>query len=142
MNRRAFQWTHRVTYAECTLGNHVYYARYLDILEAARGEFFRSLGQPFLRWQNEEVLLPVIEARIRYRKAARYDDVLTIELVVTELGRVRVAFGGRMLDESGESIIEATTVHACTGLDEKPRRLPDALREALQPFVTAPEESK
>ena len=83
VERRAFEWRHRVTYAECTLGNHVYYARYLDFLEAARGELFRKVGQPFLVLQGEEVLFPVIEARIRYRKAARYDDVLTIELEVT-----------------------------------------------------------
>ncbi len=32
-----FQYQHRVVYAECTVGTHVYYARYLDMLEAARG---------------------------------------------------------------------------------------------------------
>ena len=39
-----FRHTHRVTYAECTVGDHVYHSRYLDLLEAARGEFMRSLG--------------------------------------------------------------------------------------------------
>jgi len=29
-----FVHTHRVTYAECTVGNHIYHARYLDLLEA------------------------------------------------------------------------------------------------------------
>ena len=42
---------HRVSYAECTVGNHVYHARYLDFLEAARGEWLRSLGAPVLHWQ-------------------------------------------------------------------------------------------
>ena len=32
--------------------------------------------------------------------------------------------------------------HACTGLDEKPRRIPDALRAALMPFVSATPPSK
>jgi acyl-CoA thioesterase FadM len=44
-----FCHTHRVTYAECTVGNHVYHSRYLDLLEAARGEFIRSLGATVLR---------------------------------------------------------------------------------------------
>ena len=43
-----FSHAHRVTYAECTSGNHIYYGRYLELMEAARGEFFRHLGKPFL----------------------------------------------------------------------------------------------
>ena len=47
-----FRYTHRVTYAECTVGNHIYHSRYLDLLEAARGEFIRSLGRPVLELQE------------------------------------------------------------------------------------------
>ena len=60
---------HRVSYADCTVGNHVYYSRYLDFLEAARGEFIRSLGSTVLQWQERDVIFPVIEARLRYKSA-------------------------------------------------------------------------
>ena len=66
-----FQCTHRVTYAECTVGDHIYHARYLDLLEAARGEFMRALGGPVLAWQDADYIFPVIEARLRYRYPAR-----------------------------------------------------------------------
>ena len=62
-----FRHTHRVTYAECTVGNHVYHSRYLDLLEAARGEFIRSLGPTVLHWQEKDVIFPVIEARLRFQ---------------------------------------------------------------------------
>src|SRR5258708_5015494 len=78
----AFHYAHRVTYAECTIGDHVYYARYLDLLEAARGEFFRSLGATFLQWQERDTIFPVLECRLRYRSPARYDDLLSIEVWV------------------------------------------------------------
>ena len=58
---------HRVTYSECTLGNHVYYARYLDWLEEARGEFFRELGTSFAALQQQEIIFPVVECHLRYR---------------------------------------------------------------------------
>lgn len=45
-----FRYRHRVTYADCTVGNHIYYGRYLDLLEAARGEWFRSMGKSFDEW--------------------------------------------------------------------------------------------
>jgi len=132
-----FRWRHRVTYSECTAGNHVYYARYLDILEEARGEFFRHAGRPLTRLQEADTLFPVIEARLRYRGAARYDDLLTIEVAVAELAKVRLAFSHRILTESGRLLVEGSTVHACTSREEKPKRIPVELVAALSPFLIA-----
>jgi acyl-CoA thioester hydrolase len=135
MSLSVFRWRHRVTYAECTVGNHVYYARYLDILEEARGEFFRHAGQPLTHLQETNIHFPVIEARLWYRGAARYDDVLTIEVAVAELAKVRLVFNHRILHESGRLLAEGATVHACTSLEEKPKRIPSELATALAPFV-------
>jgi acyl-CoA thioester hydrolase len=130
-----FSHTHRVSYAECTLGNHIYYSRYLDLLEVARGEFFRSLGMSFLHWQEQGTIFPVAECRLRYRTPARYDDVLKIEVWPTLAEKVRLNFQYRILHEAGALMLEAETFHVCTGLDEKPKRLPDGLREELQASV-------
>ena len=127
-----FRYSHRVTYADCTVGDHIYYSRYLELLEAARGEFFRDLGSPFLELQKEDVIFPVIECRLRYRAAARYDDDLTIELWPTRAEGVRLDFAFRMLNQEGVLIVEGETLHACTGLNEKPKRLPDKLRARLK----------
>ena len=54
----------RVTYASCTLGNHVYYSRYLDFLEEARGELFRHLGRTFVQWQEAGLIFPVLEVQV------------------------------------------------------------------------------
>lgn len=134
-----FHHSHRVTYAECTAGNHIYYSRYLDILEAARGEFFRHLGAPLLQWQEQGIIFPVIECRLRYKKPARYDDTLTVELWPTAIERVRLNFNHRIVDQTGALIVEAETFHACTGLDEKLSRIPEALTLLLQPFLRAKE---
>jgi len=130
-----FRHAHRVTYAECTVGNHIYHSRYLDLLEAARGEFIRSLGPTVLHWQEKDVIFPVIEAWLRYKSPARYDDVLAIEVWPTLIERVRLNFGHRVLNQDGKLILEAETFHACTGIDEKPKRLPVELAERLKPLV-------
>ncbi len=130
-----FRHAHRVTYADCTIGDHVYHSRYLDLLEAARGEFMRSLGQPVLVLQNEDYIFPVIEARLRYKFPARYDDLLTIEVWMTLVQRVRLNFGHRILNQHGTIILEAETFHACTNRDERPKRLPEELAEKLKPFL-------
>ncbi len=135
VSANVFRHQHRVAYAECTLGNHVYYARYLDVLEGARGEFFRHLGTTFLAWQERPTIFPVIECRLRYKTPARYDDVLTIEIRVTVAKGVRLNFAYRILNQANAFILEAETLHVCTGLDERPKRLPEELTVALQPFI-------
>ena len=126
---------HRTTYADCSVGNHIYYARYLDLLEAARGEFFRQQSVPFLAWQEQGLIFPVIECHLRYKRPARYDDLLTIEVWVTELGRVRLHFAYRITNQHGQLLIEAETHHVCATIEEKPRRAPEELVKALAPFL-------
>ena len=137
MPNQTFIHAHRVTYAECTIGNHVYYARYLDLLEETRGEFFRAIGIPCQELQQDDTIFPVVEARLRYKGAARYDDVLRIELWVTELERVRLNFAARIFNPEQKLLVEADTLHVCTSLEDKPKRLPEKLVEKLRPYVTS-----
>jgi acyl-CoA thioester hydrolase len=127
-----FVYTHRVTYAECTVGNHIYHSRYLDLLEAARGEFMRSLGTTVLHWQNQDAIFTVVEAHLRYKYPARYDDLLAIEVWPSLVDKIRVNFRHRIMNQNGKLILEAETLHVCTSREEKPRRLPEELVEKLR----------
>jgi len=130
-----FCHVHRVTYAECTLGNHVYYSNYLAMLEAARGEFFRHLGGSCLHWQEQGLMFPVIECTFHFMTPARYDDELAIRLWRRELRGVRVTFVYRVEKGCRQLILEGETRHVCASLEEKPRRLPASLIERLAPYV-------
>lgn len=132
-----FRHQHRVSYAECTVGNHIYHSRYLDLLEAARGEFLRALGTTVLALQDADYIFPVIEARLSYKFPARYDDLLTIEVRPTLVERVRLNFGHRILNQDGKLILEAETFHCCTSRDEKPKRMPPEMVEKLLSLVIA-----
>jgi len=125
----------RPTHAANTVGDHIYHSRYLDVLEAARGEFMRARGQTVLALQEADYIFPVIEARLRYKFPARYDDLLTIEVWLTRLERVRLNFGHRIRNADGKIILEAETFHCCTGRDEKPKRLPPEFVETLTPYL-------
>jgi acyl-CoA thioester hydrolase len=127
----AFRHPHRVVYADCTLGNHIYYARYLHLLEAARGEYFRSLGKTFAAWQEDGFIFPVIEVQLRYKSPARYDELLQIEVTPIRAEGIRLTFGYRVLGQDGTLKVEGETQHVCASLHEKPRRLPQELRVAL-----------
>jgi acyl-CoA thioester hydrolase len=134
-----FRHQHRVLYGDCTVGNHVYYSRYLEMLEGARGEFFRHLGCPLPGMQEAGTVFPVIGLQMSFKGAARYDDLLTLELRVNEMGGIRLSFGFRILNVGGALLAEGETRHVCAGLDEKPRRLPKELLEKFQPFLRLPD---
>ncbi|HAV63593.1 MAG TPA: hypothetical protein DCY13_14660 [Verrucomicrobiales bacterium] len=140
MSSAPYVHRHRITYAECTIGNHVYYSRYLDLLEEARGEWFRSFGWPLLQLQTEDIAFPVTEAHLEYAAPARYDDLVRIELWVMALTRLRLQVGFAVRDESGSSLVNGQTHHVCTSVSEKPRRMPvelfNALRRYEQPVGT------
>jgi YbgC/YbaW family acyl-CoA thioester hydrolase len=72
---------------------------------------------------------------LRYKYPARYDDVLTIEVWMTRVERVRLNFGHRILNQDSKLILEAETFHCCTSRDEKPKRLPENLLSKLEPFL-------
>ena len=132
-----FVHTHRVSYAECTVGDHIYHSRYLDLLEAARGEFMRSLGATVLELQERDFIFPVIEARVVFKFPARYDDLLTIEVWPTLVEKVRLNFGHRILNQDGKLILEAETFHACTSVAGKPKRTPMEIVEKLKSHLNA-----
>ncbi len=124
----------RVAYRDITLGNHIYYARYLDLLEVARNEAFRGLGHPLLALQERDIIFPVVECNLCYHAPARYDDLLDIETVITDLGKVQFTLTYR-IKRSEALILTGTTRHAVTNLAEKPIRMPADLYEALQTHV-------
>lgn len=137
MSGKTFRHEHRVTYAGCTLGNHIYYARYLDILEAARGEFFRTLSVPLASLQEQDTGFPVTECQLKYSFPARYDDVLRVELWLDELDRLRLRFGCRIVNQLDQLILEGTTSHVCASTTGKPKRLPPDLAALMQPYLPA-----
>ena len=84
------------------------------------------------------MIFPVIECHLRYRAAARYDDLLTTELWISDLERIRLTFDYRILASDQRTLVDASTAHVCTGLDDKPRRVPDELQKLLGPYCASP----
>jgi YbgC/YbaW family acyl-CoA thioester hydrolase len=104
-------------------------------LERARGEFFRQLGRSFLYWQENDTIFPIIECWLLYKGAARYDDLLTIELGLTALDKIGLGFLYRVFAPGGRLLVQAATQHVCTNIASKPKRIPTELAAALSPYV-------
>lgn len=132
-----FIHTLRVTYAHCTIGNHVYYSRYLDLLEAARGEFFRHIGFPCQALQVQDTVFQVTECHLKYLKPARYDDPLRIQITLDEVRKVRLRFRYE-IHRAEEHLVAGSTLLVCVSRDERPKRIPEDLLRAFTPYIISP----
>src|ERR1700734_107363 len=69
----------RVHFCETDLMGIVHHAQYLTYFEAGRVEWLRRRGITYTTWMAQDIHLPVVDASLKYRATARFDDVLTVE---------------------------------------------------------------
>ncbi len=124
--------TIRVRYSETDQMGTFYNARALEWFECGRNEYLRSIGLPYTEVEARGVYLPVIEAHLRYRGRARYDDELEIHTRAAMSGNARARFDVRICQRVGSAtVVDGYTIHACTGASGRPIRPPAWFREAL-----------
>ena len=120
----------RVIFGDTDQMGVVYYANYLRYFEGARAALLRSRGLSGRDLEELGVAFPVAEARCRYRRPARYEDLLDVHIEVSELGHARVRFAYRVL-RGEELVADGDTLHACIDRSGRPCRIPERLRVAL-----------
>jgi len=82
----------RVRYADTDQMGYVYYGNYARYYEIGRVEALRSVGFSYKEMEDAGVMMPVYENRSRYIKPARYDDELTIKVILKKMPGTRVVF--------------------------------------------------
>jgi acyl-CoA thioester hydrolase len=116
----------RVTYQETDGQRRVHHANYLNYFERGRVEMLRAAGISYRELENSGLMLVVIEMNVRYHSAARFDDLLKLTTVVTEVRKVRIRHQYTIHRED-ELIVDADSMIACVDRGGNPRRLPDRL---------------
>ncbi len=111
MLHRYFPVPMRVRYAETDQMGVVHHAVYPVWFEAARTELSRAVGLPYTEWEAAGALLMVTDLTCRYRKPARYDEVVTVWVRVAEVASRRVVFDYRVEGPDGQLLAEGETRH-------------------------------
>lgn len=121
----------RVRYAETDQMGVVYHANYLVWFEIGRVEFIRQLGLDYKSMEREESCgIAVVDAHVRYKCPARYDDVLIVQTRLIAARGAVIRFGYQIVRaEDGIVLCEGETVHVVVGSDMKKRSLPQKYAE-------------
>src|SRR5947208_3174010 len=119
--------TIRVRYAETDRMGLLHHANYLVYFEQGRTELLRAQGLSYKDMEDGGFLLVITRVQVRYRRPARYDDVLTLRTTVMRTTAVKIEHRYELLCD-GQLLAEGETTLGCIGKDGKVQALPDYMR--------------
>lgn len=121
----------RVRYSETDQMGVVYHGNYFSWFEVGRVELFRSIGFSYQELEaNEDCVLPVVEVACRYRRPARYDDLLDLHTQVKAL-RGSILIFTYELYRDGLLLAEGETKHVIVDHALIKKRLPELYHAAI-----------
>ena len=144
MSSKVSQWPVRVYYEDTDAGGIVYYANYLKFLERARTELLREIGmfQSQIARDHSKIFV-VGDVQARYLAPARLDDELIVETSVLRIGGASLQLEQNVfkrLDNEESMLLKGSVTLVYITHAGKSKRLPDAMRTALESYVVTKEE--
>ena len=125
----------RVRYGETDQMGVVYYGNYALYFEIARTELIRSLGVSNKSLEEQEIMLPVINMNVNYRKSALYDDEITLKTKIVGAIDKKISFETTIYNPKDElvctSIVELIFIDKNKG---KVMNCPEEFKQKLEKY--------
>lgn len=119
----------RVRYAETDAMGYLHHSNYLTYFEIGRTELFRAGGGSYRAVEEGGLFLVVVKIDVRFKRPARYDDLLTLKTEITRITPVRIEHAYELYCD-GQLLTTATSTLACVNAEGKASALPDALLDS------------
>jgi acyl-CoA thioester hydrolase len=132
-----FDYEYRVRYADVDQMGYMYYGNYARLYEIGRVEALRDLGLSYKNMEEDGVMMPVYDNYSRFIQPTKYDELLTIRVVVEEMPKTRFKFKYEILNKEQKKVHTGETT--LVFINMKTNRLttcPEAITNLLQPFLT------
>jgi acyl-CoA thioester hydrolase len=114
----------RVRYSETDGMGLLYHANYINYFEVGRTELGRQRGFSYREMEASGLFLVVTEIGCKYRRPARYDDLLTVRTTLTRVTHVKLVYHYEVLRD-GQLLAEGHSTLACVDREGRPQPLPD-----------------
>jgi acyl-CoA thioester hydrolase len=136
MSTTAFKTCFRVSWADTDAAQVVHFSNYFKFFERTEEEFYRHLGFSFTDLKDKGLWFPRAETFCQYKKPAKFNDLLEVELVIEELKEKSIKYVFRIFDKE-TTILLATGYVVVVAADKKAGKstqIPIEIVEKLKPF--------
>jgi acyl-CoA thioester hydrolase len=122
----------KVRFSETDAQGVAHHAAYLDWLEVARVEYLGRIEGGYQGLRDKGIEATTLEAHLRYRAPARFDDRLVVFARCGDVRGARFRFD-YVIERDGEPVADGWTTHACVDARTlRPTRMPAWLRAELE----------
>ena len=127
-----------VYYEDTDLSGFVYHANYLRFMERGRTECLRLAGAALAALDAPEpTAWAILSADVRFRRPARLDDVVEVHTRLLTISGASMTVAQQIVLD-GAVLVEGRLEACIITLTGKPRRVPEAVRQALTPLLYEP----
>ncbi len=124
-------YTHRVRYHEVDGQGYLFNARYLELTDVAMTELLRHLGYDYAELVAGDFDPTVVQAELRFRHPARFDDLVRADVTCTHIGTTSFRLHTALTtDERPIADIDLAYVNVDSKA-ETPRPLSEEMKRAL-----------
>ena len=114
----------RVRYCETDAMGYLHHGEYANYFEVARTELLRVEGGCYAALEAAGYFLVVAELATKFRRPARYDEVLDVTARTVQVSPVKLVHEYEVR-RGGELLTTARTVLACVDREGRIQRMPD-----------------
>ncbi|TWT58641.1 Acyl-CoA thioester hydrolase YbgC [Thalassoglobus neptunius] len=121
-----FEMENRVRYCETDAMGVLHHMNYIQYFEMARTEYFRANGGNYRQMEERGLFLVIVDVQCKYKKPAKYDDLLTLRVRVTRMSGAKLEHEYEVL-RGAELLATGKTVLACLNRDGEIQRMSNEL---------------
>jgi acyl-CoA thioester hydrolase len=138
-----FVTTRRVEFSDTDAAGIAHFAAFFRMMEQAEHDLLRSVGLSVVTHDaTGKISWPRVSAKCDFQSAARFEELLEIEVRITRLGKRSVTYSHRFT-RSGEQLATGEITAVCCRLREgappKSITIPATIAKKLKPFVADPD---
>lgn len=113
----------------------VHHSNYLRWMEEARIDFLEQAGFPYDKMEEAGIMIPVMTASCRYKRAIKYGDEMMIKMCIEEFNGFKFVVSYQIINvNTGEVHTTGETSHFFVDMDFKPIRTKSSFPEIYRVF--------
>ena len=118
----------KVRYVETDQMGIVHHSNYPIFFEAARVGWLENFGLAYHQLENDGLMMPIYDLKVKYHAPAYFGDELIIEVALVDLGKIKIKFDYRILNQHDQLITSGSTILVfMDATSRKPVRCPEEL---------------